>query len=116
MKRAISAGIGLFLGIIAMENAGIVVDSPATLVTAGDFSSAPVILALIGFALISALNAIGLVGGTIIGILVVTVLGVPFGQLGVLFGQLGGQRILLRDAGVLCSQRTIRLGRTRSPA
>lgn len=79
LKRAISAGIGLFLGIIAMENAGIVVDSPATLVTAGDFSSAPVILALIGFALISALNAIGLVGGTIIGILVVTLLGVPFG-------------------------------------
>lgn len=79
LKRAIAAGIGLFLGIIAMENAGIVVDSPATLVTAGDFSSAPVILALIGFALISALNAIGLVGGTIIGILVVTVLGVPFG-------------------------------------
>jgi len=79
LKRAISAGIGLFLGIIAMENSGIVVDSPATLVTAGDFASAPVILALVGFALIAALNAIGLVGGTIIGILVVTVLGVPFG-------------------------------------
>ncbi|MEW5421304.1 NCS2 family permease [Amorphus sp. 3PC139-8] len=79
LKRAISAGIGLFLGIIAMENAGIVVDSSATLVTAGDFATAPVILALVGFALIAALNAVGIVGGTIIGILVVTVLGLPFG-------------------------------------
>lgn len=79
LKRAISAGIGLFLGIIALENAGIVVDSPATLVTAGDFASTPVILAILGFVLIAALNAIGILGGTIIGMLVVTLLGVPFG-------------------------------------
>ncbi|MCG8695295.1 MAG: NCS2 family permease, partial [Minwuiales bacterium] len=36
LKLAISAGIGLFLGIIALNNAGIVVDHPATLVTLGD--------------------------------------------------------------------------------
>ncbi|MDQ0316676.1 NCS2 family permease [Amorphus orientalis] len=79
LKRAISAGIGLFLGIIAFENAGIVVDSPATLVTAGDFASAPVLLAILGFVLIAALNSLGILGGTIIGILIVTVLGIPLG-------------------------------------
>ena len=36
LKMAISAGIGMFLAIIALKNAGIVVDSPATLVQLGD--------------------------------------------------------------------------------
>ena len=38
LKLGISAGIGLFLGIIALTKAGIVVDSPATLVTLGDIT------------------------------------------------------------------------------
>lgn len=32
MRAAIAAGIGMFLGLIALKNAGIVVDNPATLV------------------------------------------------------------------------------------
>src|SRR5579859_279469 len=48
-KMAISAGIGLFLGIIALKNAGIVVGSPDTLVTMGDVKAAPTILAICGF-------------------------------------------------------------------
>ena len=37
-QTRISAGVGLFLGIIALEEAKIVVASPATLVTLGDLS------------------------------------------------------------------------------
>ena len=37
-KLAIAAGIGFFLGIIALKGAGIVVDHPATLVTVGDLT------------------------------------------------------------------------------
>ena len=82
LKLAIGAGIGLFLGIIALEEAKIVVAHPATLVTLGNLADpknlAPV-LCLLGFVLIVALNARRVLGGTIIGILIVTAVGFPFG-------------------------------------
>src|SRR6266566_3592821 len=79
LKLAISAGIGLFLGIIALEEAKIVVAHPATLVTLGDLKQWPALLCLLGFVLIAALNARRIIGGTLIGILVVTLAGIPLG-------------------------------------
>src|SRR3989442_2890519 len=79
LKLAISAGVGLFLGIIALEEAKIVVDHPVTLVTLGDLKQWPAILCLLGFVSIAALNYRGIVGGTLIGILAVTLIGVPLG-------------------------------------
>jgi len=79
LKFAISAGIGLFLGIIALQEAKIVVDSPATLVTLGPLTQWPAALCLLGFVLIMALNHRKVVGGTLIGILVVSVIGIPLG-------------------------------------
>jgi AGZA family xanthine/uracil permease-like MFS transporter len=79
MKLAISAGVGLFLGIIALEEAKIVVAHPATLVTLGDLKQWPAVLCLLGFVLIAALNSRRIVGGTLAGILAVTVVGVPLG-------------------------------------
>lgn len=81
LKFAISAGVGLFLAIIAFEQAKIVVASPATLVTAGPLGiahPAPV-LCLLGFALIVAMNARNIASGTLIGILAVSLLGLPLG-------------------------------------
>jgi len=79
LKLAISAGVGLFLGIIALEQAQIVVDHPATLVTLGNLKNPAAILCLLGFVLIVALNVRNIVGGTLIGILLVTVIGIPLG-------------------------------------
>jgi len=79
LKMAISAGIGLFLGIIALKNAGIVVGSPDTLVTMGDVKAAPTILAICGFLLIVALDARRVPGAIIISVLTVTAVGVAFG-------------------------------------
>ena len=79
MKLAISAGVGLFLGIIALEQAKIVVDHPATLVTLGSLKDPIPVLGLFGFVLIAALNYRKILGGTLIGILVVTLIGIPFG-------------------------------------
>jgi AGZA family xanthine/uracil permease-like MFS transporter len=79
LKLAISAGVGLFLGIIALEQAKIVVASPATLVTLGDLTQWPAILCLIGFVLIVALTSRRIVGGILIGVLVVSVVGIPLG-------------------------------------
>ena len=79
LKMAISAGIGLFLAIIALKNAGVVVDHPATLITLGDPTSWPVILAFLGFFAIVALDRHKVPGAVIIGILAVTVVGVGLG-------------------------------------
>ncbi|GAB5468139.1 MAG: solute carrier family 23 protein [Rhodospirillales bacterium] len=73
-KLAISAGIGFLLAIIALENAGIVVGHPETLVTVGDLTQASVILAGLGFAVIAVLDARRVPGAIILGILLVTAL------------------------------------------
>src|SRR2546421_9690545 len=79
LKLAISAGVGLFLGIIALEEAKIVVAHPATLVTLGDLKQWPAVLCLLGFTVIVALNSRNVIGGTLLGILMVTFLGLPLG-------------------------------------
>jgi adenine/guanine/hypoxanthine permease len=79
LKLAASAGVGLFLGIIALEEAKVVVAHPATLVTLGDLTNPPAVLMLLGFVLITGLNYRRILGSTLIGILVVTAIGLPFG-------------------------------------
>lgn len=74
LKAAITSGIGLFLTIIGFQNAGIVVSSPATLVTLGDLASTGVLLSLMGLALIGVLLARGVTGAIMIGIVAVTAL------------------------------------------
>ena len=78
-KLAIAAGIGLFLGIIALRNAGIIQDSPATLVTVGDLTAPGPILALLGFCVIVALASRQVPGAAIIGMLGVSLVGIFFG-------------------------------------
>lgn len=51
IKRAVSAGIGAFIAFIGMEQSGLVVNSPATLVTLGDFTDPGVLLALTSLAI-----------------------------------------------------------------
>jgi AGZA family xanthine/uracil permease-like MFS transporter len=79
LKLAISAGVGLFLGIIALEESKIVVASPATLVTLGDLRNPVALLCLLGLVLITALNYRRVIAGTLIGILAVTAIGIPLG-------------------------------------
>jgi AGZA family xanthine/uracil permease-like MFS transporter len=79
LKMAISAGIGFFLAIIGLQSAGVIVDHPATLVTLGNLAQPSAILMLLGFVLIAALNHRKILGGTVIGILVVAIIGIPFG-------------------------------------
>ena len=78
-KLAIAAGIGLFLGFIGLKTAGVVVDHPATLVTVGKLTSLPVILAIIGFVVMVALDYKRVPGAIIIGILGVAILGMLLG-------------------------------------
>jgi len=80
LKMAIAAGIGLFLALIALKNAGIVVGNEATLVAHGQLTSWPVVMAALGFALIVALEYRRVLGGVIIGILAVTAVSILAGQ------------------------------------
>lgn len=74
LRSAIVAGIGLFLAIIAMMNAGIVVGHPATKIGIGDLTQPGALFAILGFILITALDALKVRGAILIGILVVTAL------------------------------------------
>ena len=78
-KMAISAGIGFLLGIVALESAGVIVAHPVTLVTVGDLTKPITMLAGFGFLVIVALDYRRVPGAIIIGILLVTGLGMVFG-------------------------------------
>lgn len=79
LRAGVAAGIGLFLAIIALKNAGIVVDNPATLVGLGDLSQGAPLLACLGFFVIAALAYRRVTGAVMIGILLVTGLSIVFG-------------------------------------
>ncbi|MFA0908425.1 NCS2 family permease [Vibrio cholerae] len=80
LRTGISAGIGLFLAFIALKNAGIVVDNPATLVSLGAITSLNAVLAAVGFFLTIGLVYRGVKGAVMIAILAVTALGLVFGD------------------------------------
>jgi adenine/guanine/hypoxanthine permease len=79
LKLSIAAGIGLFLAIIGLQSAGIVKAHPATLVTLGDLKSPAVVLAVIGFILMAALDARRVPGAILIGILAAAIAGALLG-------------------------------------
>ena len=72
MKLGVGAGIGLFLAIIGLKNAGVVVDNPATLVGLGDVTSWPVLLTGLGFIIMAVLDKRKVPGAIILGILAVS--------------------------------------------
>ena len=69
LKLGMAAGIGLFLGFIALKNAGIVVDHPATLVGLGELTRFEPMACIAAFVVIAALSARKVRGAVIIGIL-----------------------------------------------
>ncbi|MGH7184678.1 MAG: NCS2 family permease [Pseudomonadota bacterium] len=79
LKMAIGAGIGLFLGIIALQAAGIVVDHPVTMVTIGSLHAPSTILAVLGFFVMVALDRLKVPGAIIIAILATTTAGILLG-------------------------------------
>lgn len=79
MKRAIGAGIGLYIAFIGLKSAGIIVNSEATSVSLGSFSEPAVILSIIGFLITSVLVILNVKGGMLLGIIATTLIGIPMG-------------------------------------
>jgi AGZA family xanthine/uracil permease-like MFS transporter len=69
LKLGMAAGIGLCLGFIALKNAGIVVDHPATLVGLGELTRFEPMACIAAFVVIAALSARKVRGAVVIGIL-----------------------------------------------
>jgi adenine/guanine/hypoxanthine permease len=83
-KMAVAAGIGLFLGVLALEKAGVIAADKETYVTLGNLHAPAVILAAAGFVAMVALEARRVPGAILIAVLAVTVAGIlagisPFG-------------------------------------
>lgn len=80
LKKAITAGIGAFLALIALKNAGIVVDNPATLVSMGDISGFSAAMMVLSLMLIIGFVQRGFSGAVVFAILIVSALGLIFGD------------------------------------
>lgn len=82
LKMAITAGIGLFIAFIGLQNGGLITASPATMVTHGPLGAPPVLLCFAGILLTLVLMVRRVRGGIILSILIITLTGllVPDGQ------------------------------------
>ena len=79
LKHAVSAGIGLFIAFIGLQNAGVTTKNDATLVTLGNITSGSPLLALIGLAITSVLLIKKVKGSMLWGILLTMLIGIPMG-------------------------------------
>jgi AGZA family xanthine/uracil permease-like MFS transporter len=81
LKLAIGVGIGLFITLVGLRDAGIVVNDPATGIGLGDLSTGPALIALGGILVAFAMSAANIRGAILAGIGTATVLGLVFGVL-----------------------------------
>ena len=90
VKTSITPGIGLFITIIGLKNAGIVISNPATLVSLVDFSQwkiegadlalmSSALVALAGLVIMGMLHARKVKGSILLGIVAATLIGIPLG-------------------------------------
>jgi adenine/guanine/hypoxanthine permease len=81
LKLAIGVGIGLFITLVGLRNAGIVVNNPATGIGLGNLTAGPPLIALAGIAVAAVLAARNIRGSILLGVVTATVLGLIFGVL-----------------------------------
>ena len=79
LKYATTVGIGLFIAFIGLQNAGIVVSNPSTMLSLGHITSGAPLLAIIGMAVTLVLLVHRVRGGLLWGILITTAVGIPMG-------------------------------------
>ena len=79
LRYAIGCGIGLFIAFIGLKNGQVIVDNPSTLVALGDVTSGSALLTIIGILITGLLYAKKVPGAMLLGILLTTFIGIPFG-------------------------------------
>src|SRR3954466_12718347 len=81
IKLSIGVGIGLFITLVGLRDAGITVNDPATGIGLGDLTSGPALVSLGGLLVAVVLTARRVRGAILLSILAATVLGLVFGVL-----------------------------------
>lgn len=81
LKFAISAGIGLFIAFIGLQNGKLIVNSDSTLVTLGKFSTPDIWITLFGLVLTVVLMSLNIPGSIFIGMIVTAIFGISIGQI-----------------------------------
>jgi AGZA family xanthine/uracil permease-like MFS transporter len=79
LKYAISVGIGLFIAFNGLRNAGVIVGDPSTLLKIGNTKDPGVLLALAGIIITGMLLFFRVRSALILGMLIITMIGIPFG-------------------------------------
>ena len=80
LKHAVSAGVGLFIALLGAKNVKLIVGNEAKNNLAfGDLTSPAVIVTVIGFIIIMILKMRKVKGDLFIGIVLTTIIGIPFG-------------------------------------
>lgn len=79
LRIAMGCGVGLFIGFIGLKSSGIVVSNPATILALGDLTQPEPMLAALGFILIAALSVRKVTGAIMLGVLLLTAIGLATG-------------------------------------
>ena len=79
LRLAIAGGIGLFISFIGFKNSGMITGNSATIVGLGNLHDPKVILFLVGLLITSYLVIKNVKGALLIGIVLTTVIAMPFG-------------------------------------
>lgn len=80
LRVGITSGIGLFIAMMGLKNAGIIVPNPDTLVTIGKFTDHSVVLGALGFFIIAILAARNIHAAVLVSIVVTTSIGLFLGD------------------------------------
>ncbi|ELZ8091287.1 adenine permease AdeP [Salmonella enterica] len=75
LRVGITSGIGLFIGMMGLKNAGVIVANPETLVSIGNLTSHSVLLGVLGFFIIAILASHNIHAAVLVSIIVTTLLG-----------------------------------------
>ncbi|MBU3106318.1 NCS2 family permease [Clostridium gasigenes] len=79
IKKAISVGIGLLIALIGLEGAGVVVQGSGTILTLGDITKGPALLAIVGIIITGILMAMNVKGALFFGMIATAIIGMPMG-------------------------------------
>ena len=79
LKQAVGAGIGLFICLVGLKNAGIVVANPDTIISLGDFSNPEVLLAIFGLVITIFMLVRNIYAAVFFGMVITSIIGMFFG-------------------------------------
>ncbi|URQ71563.1 NCS2 family permease [SAR86 cluster bacterium] len=79
LRISMGCGVGLFVGFIGLKSGGLIISNEATLLSLGNFAQIETLLSALGFLIISILAVRKVPGAIILGVLIITLLGIGIG-------------------------------------